>query len=114
LRSGVGRVGTVARVAVTRGTPYTVQLARATAQISLVRAFPLLIARTIHLVGFPAVVLRTAIQCTTAHRLGLLIDEVVFFRIDDPAATKTPAPAPTPAAPSEAESAQEPAAAGHR
>jgi hypothetical protein len=85
LRSGVGRVGTVARVAVTRGTPYTVQLARATAQISLVRAFPLLIARTIHLVGFPAVVLRTAIQCTTAHRLGLLIDEVVFFRIDDPA-----------------------------
>jgi hypothetical protein len=77
--------GTVAQVAVKRGAPYTVQLAKATARITLIRAFPLLIARTIHLLGFPAVVLRTAIQYTIAHRAGLAIDEVVFFRVDDPA-----------------------------
>jgi hypothetical protein len=79
------RGGTVARVAVKRGTPYTLQLAKATARISLIRAFPLLIARTIHLFGFPAVVMRTAIQFTIAHRAGLAIDEVTYFRIDDPA-----------------------------
>ena len=81
----VTRGGTVARVAVTRGTPYTLHLAKATARISLIRAFPLLIARTIHLFGFPAVVLRTAIQFTIAHRAGLAIDEVTYFRVDDPA-----------------------------
>jgi len=79
------RGGSVARVAVKRGAPYTIQLARATAQISLIRAFPLLIARTIHLFGFPAVVVRTAIQYTIAHRAGLAIDEVKYFRVDDPA-----------------------------
>jgi hypothetical protein len=84
-RVAVSRGGTVARVAVKRGTPYTLQLAKATARISLVRAFPLLIARTIHLFGFPAVVLRTAIQFTIAHRAGLTIDEVTYFRVDDPA-----------------------------
>lgn len=77
--------GTIAQVAVKRGAPYTAELARATARITLIRAFPLLIARTIHLLGFPAVVFRTAIQHTMAHRAGLAIDEVVFFRIDDPA-----------------------------
>jgi hypothetical protein len=77
--------GTVARVAVKRGAPYTVQLAKATAQISLIRAFPLLIARTIHLFSYPAVVLRTSIQFTVAHRAGLAIDEVIYFRVDDPA-----------------------------
>src|SRR5437660_8717276 len=77
--------GTVARVAVKRGAPYTVRLAKATARISLIRAFPLLIARTIHLFGFPAVVLRTAIQFTVAHRAGLAIDEVTYFVVDDPA-----------------------------
>jgi hypothetical protein len=77
--------GTVARVAVMRGAPYTIRLARATAQISLIRALPLLIARTIHLFGFPAVVLRTALQYTIAHRAGLTIDEVSYFRVDDPA-----------------------------
>jgi hypothetical protein len=77
--------GTVARVAVKRGAPYTVKLAKATAQISLIRAFPLLIARTIHLFGYPAVVLRTALQFTIAHRAGLAIDEVIYFRVDDPA-----------------------------
>lgn len=77
--------GTVARVAVKRGAPYTLQLAKATARISLIRAFPLLIARTIHLFGFPAVVVRTAIQFTIAHRAGLAIDEVNYFRVDDPA-----------------------------
>jgi len=81
----VTRSSTVARVAVKRGTPYTLQLAKATARISLIRAFPLLIARTIHLFGFPAVVMRTAIQFTIAHRAGLAIDEVVYFRVDDPA-----------------------------
>ena len=81
----VSRGGTVARVAVKRGTPYTLELARATARISLIRAFPLLIARTIHLFGFPAVVLRTAIQFSIAHRAGLAIDEVTYFRVDDPA-----------------------------
>jgi len=96
LKSGAAQLGTVARVAasrsssvarvaVKRGAPYTLQLAKATARISLIRAFPLLIARTIHLFGFPAVVLRTAIQFTIAHRAGLTIDEVVYFRVDDPA-----------------------------
>jgi hypothetical protein len=77
--------GTVARVAVKRGGPYTVRLAKATAQISLIRALPLVVARTIHLFGYPAVVLRTAIQFTIAHRAGLAIDEVIYFRVDDPA-----------------------------
>ena len=96
LKSGAGQLGTVAKVAVTRGgtvarvavkrgAPYTLRLAKATARISLIRAFPLLIARTIHLFGFPAVVMRTAIQFTIAHRAGLAIDEVVYFRVDDPA-----------------------------
>jgi hypothetical protein len=77
--------GTVAQVAVKRGAPYTVRLAKATAQISLIRALPLLVARTIHLFGFPAVVFRTALQYAIAHRAGLTIDEVVYFRVDDPA-----------------------------
>lgn len=96
IRSGAGQLGsvakvavtrgsTVARVAVKRGTPYAVQLAKGTARISFIRAFPLLIARTIHLFGFPAVVVRTAIQFTIAHRSGLAIDEVTYFRVDDPA-----------------------------
>jgi len=96
LKSGAGQLGTVAKVAVTRGggvarvavkrgAPYTVRLAKATARISMIRAFPLLIARTIHLFGFPAVVLRTAIQFTIAHRAGLAIDEVTYFHVDDPA-----------------------------
>jgi hypothetical protein len=76
---------TVARVSVKRGAPYALQLAKATARISLIRALPLLIARTIHLFGFPAVVVRTAMQFSIAHRAGLTIDEVVFFRVDDPA-----------------------------
>ena len=77
--------GTVAELAVKRGAPYTFRLARATAQISLIRALPLVVARTVHLFGFPAVVLRTAMQYTIAHRAGLTIDEVVYFRVDDPA-----------------------------
>jgi hypothetical protein len=96
LRSGAGQLTTVAKVAVTRGstvarvavkrgTPYALQLAKGTARISFIRAFPLLIARTIHLFGFPAVVMRTALQFTIAHRSGLAIDEVVYFRVDDPA-----------------------------
>jgi hypothetical protein len=96
LKSGAGQLGTVAklavdrsgsvaRVAVKRGAPYTVRLAKATARISMIRAFPLLMARTIHLFGFPAVVLRTAIQFTIAHRAGLTIDEVRYFVVDDPA-----------------------------
>jgi hypothetical protein len=85
VRSGVQQLGTVAQLAVTRGTPYTVKLARATAQVTFIRAFPLLVARTIHIFGFPAVVVRTAIQCTIVHRMGLLIDEVTYFRVDDPA-----------------------------
>ena len=84
-RVAVGRGSAVARVAVKRGAPYTLRLAKATARISLIRAFPLMIARSIHLFGFPAVVLRTAIQFTIAHRAGLAIDEVTFFRVDDPA-----------------------------
>jgi len=81
----VTRGSTVAWVAVKRGTPYAVQLAKGTARISFIRALPLLIARTIHLFGFPAVVVRTALQFTIAHRAGLAIDEVVYFRVDDPA-----------------------------
>ncbi|GAC1478119.1 MAG: hypothetical protein PVSMB9_00260 [Candidatus Dormibacteria bacterium] len=85
VHSSVQQLGTIAHVAVSRGGPYTIKLARATAQVALIRAFPLLIARSIHIFGFPAVVLRTALQCTIAHRLGLIIDEVIFFRVDDPA-----------------------------
>jgi hypothetical protein len=96
LRSGAGQIGavakgavtrgsTVARVGVKRGAPYALQLAKATARISFIRAFPLMVARTIHLFGFPAVVVRTAIQFAIAHRAGLAIDEVVYFRVDDPA-----------------------------
>lgn len=81
----ITRSSTVARVAVKRGTPYAVQLAKGTARISFIRAFPLLVARTIHLFGFPAVVMRTAIQFTIAHRSGQAIDEVTYFRVDDPA-----------------------------
>ena len=81
----VTRGSTVAWVAVKRGTPYAMQLAKGTARISFIRALPLLIARTIHLFGFPAVVVRTALQFTIAHRSGLAIDEVVYFRVDDPA-----------------------------
>jgi hypothetical protein len=84
-RVAVNRGGSVARVAVKRGAPYTLRLAKATARISLIRAFPLLIARTIHLFGFPAVVLRTSIQFAVAHRAGLAIDEVTYFVVDDPA-----------------------------
>ena len=84
-KGAVTRGGSVARVAVKRGAPYTVRLAKATARISIIRAFPLLVARTIHLFGFPAVVLRTAIQFTIAHRAGLAIDEVSYFVVDDPA-----------------------------
>lgn len=81
----VTRGGGVARIAVKRGAPYTVRLAKATARISVIRAFPLLLARSIHLFGFPAVVLRTALQFTVAHRAGLAIDEVSYFTVDDPA-----------------------------
>jgi len=81
----VTRGSTVAWVAVKRGTPYAMQLAKGTARISFIRALPLLIARTIHLFGFPAVVVRTALQFTLAHRAGRAIDEVVYFRVDDPA-----------------------------
>jgi hypothetical protein len=84
-RVAATRSGAVARVAVKRGAPYTLELARATARISLIRAFPLMIARSIHLFGFPAVILRTGIQFTIAHRAGLAIDEVTYFRVDDPA-----------------------------
>ncbi len=84
-RVAVSRGGSVAHVAVKRGAPYTVRLAKATARISLIRAFPLLVARTIHLFGFPAVVLRAAIQFAVAHRAGLAIDEVTYFVVDDPA-----------------------------
>jgi hypothetical protein len=84
-RVAIKQGGTVAQIAVKRGAPYTFRLAKATAQISLIRALPLLVARTIHLIGFPAVVFRTALQYTIAHRAGLTIDEVVYFRVDDPA-----------------------------
>jgi hypothetical protein len=96
LKTGADQLGSAARVAVTtgsnvaslavkRGAPYTVRLARATARITFIRALPLLVARTIHIFGFPAVVLRTAIQFSIAHRAGLAIDEVSYFVVDDPA-----------------------------
>src|SRR5207248_2142775 len=65
------RSSTVARVAVKRGTPYAVQLAKGTARISFIRALPLLIARTIHLFGFPAVVLHLPITWITWVQLWL-------------------------------------------
>ncbi len=85
IQGGAEQLGELVRVAVRRGAPYTVKLARATAGSLLLRAIPLTVARVIHLVGFPAVVLRTALQLTVVHRTGLATDEVVFFRLDDPA-----------------------------
>jgi hypothetical protein len=85
VRKRVDQAGSVARVAVTRGTPYTVKLARSTVSVGLVPGAVLWIARAIHALGLPAVTLRTAIQLTIVHRAGLAIDEVVFFRLDDPA-----------------------------
>ena len=85
MRVGAAHVGGALRVAVTRGTPYTVKLARATANLRLVQAAALTAAKAIHLAGFPAVVLRTTIQLVIAHRAGLAIEEAIFFRLDDPA-----------------------------
>jgi hypothetical protein len=85
IQTGAAQLAGIARIAVSRGAPYTAKLARRTASLSLFRLLFLQIAKTIHLAGLPAVVTRTAIQLVVAHRAGLVIDEVVFFRLDDPA-----------------------------
>lgn len=85
MRVGAAQVGEALRVAVTRGTPYTVRLARATANLRLVQSATLTAAKAIHVAGFPAVVLRTTIQLVVAHRAGLAIEEAIFFRLEDPA-----------------------------
>ncbi|TMD12253.1 MAG: hypothetical protein E6J00_12465 [Chloroflexi bacterium] len=86
VRVGAGQVGTVARAAITRGTPYTVELARATATRGLIPGAALRLAKGVHLIGLPAVVMRAAVQVLIVHRSGLVIEEAVFFRVDDPAA----------------------------
>jgi hypothetical protein len=85
VQQGAVQAGNVLRLAVARGAPYTARLARATATSSLPRTLLLLAARGIHAVGLPAVVLRTAVQATIAYREGLAVEEVVLFRMDDPA-----------------------------
>ena len=85
MRVGAGQVSEAMRVAVTRGTPYTVRLAKATANLRLVQAAALTVAKAIHVAGFPAVVMRTTIQLVIAHRAGLAIEEATFFRVEDPA-----------------------------
>jgi hypothetical protein len=86
VRLRTDQVGTVLRVAVTRGAPYTARLARATATTGLLPGIALWTAKVVHLLGLPAVVLRAAVQVLIVHRSGLAIEEVVFFRLDDPAA----------------------------
>jgi hypothetical protein len=85
VQTSAAQLAGMARIAVSRGAPYTATLARRTASLSLFRLLFLQIAKTIHLAGLPAVVTRTAIQLALAHRAGLAIDEVVFFRLEDPA-----------------------------
>jgi len=86
VRLGAEQVGTVARVAITRGAPYTARLAKATATTGLVPGIALWISKGIHVLGLPAVVMRAAVQVLIVHRSGLAIEEAVFFRLDDPAA----------------------------
>jgi hypothetical protein len=85
LEARARQAGGMLRVAVSRGMPYTVALARASAKSGVLRALPQTIARVIHIAGFPAVVIRCAVQVTVAYRAGLAIEQVVFFRVDDPA-----------------------------
>ncbi|HYM49613.1 MAG TPA: hypothetical protein VET65_03465 [Candidatus Limnocylindrales bacterium] len=85
-RLGANQAGTLVQAAITRGGPYTLELARATARTRLVPAAASWLARGIHVVGLPAVVLRSALQVLIIHRAGLAIEEAVFFRLDDPAA----------------------------
>lgn len=80
------RVGaTAASAAMTQGAPYAAALARNTARAGLVRAGLRLAALAVHLVGFPAVVTRTAIQLTVVHRAGLTVESVTYFEARDPA-----------------------------
>lgn len=63
---------------------YSLQLSRATLPL-LFQDLGRRLATAVHVVGFPAVVMRTAIQLTLAYRAGLAIEEAVFLRADDPA-----------------------------
>lgn len=85
VQAGAAQVSGALRLAVTRGTPYTIKLARATAKLRLVETANLAAARAIHVAGLPAVVVRTTIQLLIAHRAGLTIEQTTFFRVDDPA-----------------------------
>ncbi len=64
---------------------YGYQLARATPRLNAVQRGARWLATAIHIAGFPAVVVRTALQATLVHRAGLTLEEAVFFRADDPA-----------------------------
>ena len=85
LEARARQAGGMLRVAVSRGMPYTARLAQASAKSGALRALPLTVARVIHAVGFPAVVIRCVVQLAVAYRAGLPIERVVFFRLDDPA-----------------------------
>jgi hypothetical protein len=85
LETRARQAGGVIRVAVSRGMPYTVRLARASAKSGVLRPLALGAARAIHVAGFPAVVIRCAVQAAVAYRAGLPIKQIVFFRFDDPA-----------------------------
>src|SRR5207302_1492617 len=52
----------------------------------LIPGAALRLAKGVHLIGLPAVVMRAAVQVLIVHRSGLVIEEAVFFRVDDPAA----------------------------
>jgi hypothetical protein len=86
VEQSANQAGSVARAAISRGAPYTLKLARATAGTGLVPGILLWAARIVHVLGLPAVVVRSAVQVLLVHRSGLAIEEVTFFRFDDPAA----------------------------
>jgi len=68
-----------------RGVRYSLKLGQAMLRYGLIRDLAHRLASAVHLAGLPAVVLRTAIQLTLAHRAGLTIEETVYFRLGDPA-----------------------------
>lgn len=81
LRLGAAAAGST----LAKGAPYAVTLARKTARAGLPQAALRMGAVAVHVVGFPAVVTRTAIQLTAIHRAGLTIETVTYFEVRDPA-----------------------------
>jgi len=64
---------------------YLYRLGRASARVNALGRVQRALAVGVHVIGFPAVVLRTVIQLTLAHRAGVAIEQTVFFRVNEPA-----------------------------